>query len=59
MRGWLADGANKSQLDFKKYTRLVGLGTTTPASKLHVNGAIAASSFVKSGGNASQYLLAN
>ena len=38
---------------------MVGIGTTTPASKLHVNGSITASSFVSSGGTSSQYLMAD
>ena len=41
------------------YTGMVGIGTTTPASKLHVNGSITASSFVSSGGTSSQYLMAD
>jgi len=40
-------------------TEKVGIGTTNPTSKLHVNGNVTATSFVKSGGTSSQFLMAD
>lgn len=37
----------------------VGIGTTSPAQKLVVNGTVVATSFMRSGGLASQYLMAD
>lgn len=37
----------------------VGIGTTTPVEKLEVNGNVKATSFIKSGGTRTQYLMAD
>jgi hypothetical protein len=37
----------------------VGIGTTSPAQKLEVNGSVLATSLIKSGGTSSQYLMAD
>ena len=37
----------------------VGIGTTSPTQKLHVNGNTLASQFIRSGGTASQFLMAD
>jgi hypothetical protein len=57
--GYLADCTKQPNLTVNNYTRMVGIGTSTPTSKLHVSGAVTASSFVKSGGDETQYLMAD
>ena len=57
--GYLADCTKQPNLTVNNYTRMVGIGTSTPTSKLHVNGTVTASSFVKSGGDDTQYLMAD
>ena len=57
--GYLADCTKQPNLTVNNYTRMVGIGTSTPTSKLHVNGTVTASSFVKSGGDNTQYLMAD
>ena len=55
--GYLANGTKQSHLTVNNYTGMVGIGTTTPTSKLQVNGTITASSI--SGGTSSQHLMAD
>ena len=73
--GYLADCTKQPNLTVNNNTIMVGIGTSTPTSKIHVNGAITsgaitsgaitasgsitAGSFVKSGGNGTQYLMAD
>ena len=57
--GYMANGTKQSNLAVTNYTGMVGIGKTTPASKLHVIGSITASSFVSSGGSSSQCLMAD
>ena len=57
--GYLANGTKQSNLTVNNYTGMVGIGTTTPTSKLQVNGTITASSIVRSGSTSSQYLMAD
>ena len=57
--GYLPNGTKQSNLTVNNYTGMVGIGTTTPTSKLEVNGTITASSIVRSGGTSSQYLMAD
>ena len=57
--GYLENGTKQSNLTVNNYTGMVGIGTTTPTSKMQVNGVITASSFVRSGGASSQYLTAD
>ena len=57
--GYLANGTKQSNLTVNNYTGMVGIGTTTLSSILQVNCTIIASSFVRSGGTSSQYLMAD
>jgi hypothetical protein len=55
--GYLANVTKQSHLTINRFTGMVGIGTTTPTSTLQVNGTNTASSFVRSGGASSQYLM--
>ena len=57
--GYLTNGTKESNLTVDNYMGRVGIGTTTPTSKLEVIGTITASSIVRSGGTSSQYLMAD
>ena len=57
--GYLENGTKQSNLTVNNYTGMVGIGTTTPTSKLEVIGTITASSIVRSGGTSLQYLMAD
>ena len=57
--GYLANGTKQSNLTVKNYTGTVGIGTSTPTSKLQANGTSTASSIVRSGSTSSQYLMAD
>ena len=57
--GYLANGTKQSNLTVNNYTGTVGIGTSTPTSKLQANGTSTASSIVRSGSTSSQYLMAD
>ena len=52
-------GSNGKVLIGTARTTFVGIGTTEPTEELEVSGDIKATSFIKSGGTASQYLMAD